>query len=375
MCRMNSAQFNRRAGAFTMVEMLVVISIIALLLAMLLPVLAASKQRARRVVCESHLRQIGLGFQSFAHDHNSKFPMQVSSGDGGSLEFVQSGNLAKGTFYFAFRHFQTLAATLQTPAILVCPADTRLAATNFAALQNSNVSYFVGVTADYSQPMSVLAGDGNLASSSTLVQANAGGRLTWTRAVHQFKGNVLFADGHVEEWSDLGASRLGGRNDLVLPSVGARERPAGRSANAAANVSSGNEHSAKSTNNPADKSLSQTNRLPGQPSHTTMRGSPQSVGGNGASAGSAPAFETPGEVASNTPATTNAPGSGGSVRLADDDPTMSPFDRQMARFLRDVIVGAYLLILLLLLLFAGYRLWCHHNDPERMRRRRTTSGR
>ena len=101
--------------------------------------------------------------------------MQVPSGGGGSQEYAQNGYLMNGNFYFGYRHFQPLGIFLETPKILICPADTRTAATNFAALQNANISYFVGVDADYSKPMSLLAGDGNLSSPQTLLRAAAGG--------------------------------------------------------------------------------------------------------------------------------------------------------------------------------------------------------
>jgi prepilin-type processing-associated H-X9-DG protein/prepilin-type N-terminal cleavage/methylation domain-containing protein len=209
---------SRRAQAFSLVELLVVIGIIALLAALLLPALSAARMRAQRIWCESNLREIGIAFHTFAHDHNSKFPMEVAASDGGSLEFVQNGYLVNGPFYFAFRHFQTLANILVAPKILICPADTRLPATNFAALQNANVSYFVGVNADYAKPMSILAGDGNLATTATLLRAAAGSGLAWTSAQHCFKGNVLFADGHVEEWGG-GNSSLASAENFALPSI------------------------------------------------------------------------------------------------------------------------------------------------------------
>jgi prepilin-type N-terminal cleavage/methylation domain-containing protein/prepilin-type processing-associated H-X9-DG protein len=217
---MDSPKFHRRAAAFTLVELLVVIAIIALLAALLLPALSGGQLRAKRILCENNLAQIGLAFQSFAHDHNSKFPMQVPVADGGALEFAQNSLLVNGNFYFGYRNFQALDSTLESPKLLICPVDTRQPATNFATLQNANISYFVGLDADYYQPMSLLSGDGNLASPQTLLRNATGAALRWTGTQHQFKGNVLFSDGHVEEWGSGGAGRaLATTENFVLPTI------------------------------------------------------------------------------------------------------------------------------------------------------------
>ncbi|MEO6184039.1 MAG: hypothetical protein ABIP71_13225, partial [Verrucomicrobiota bacterium] len=192
---------------------------------LLLPALAKAKQKAQRITCVNNLKQVGLSFRIWAGDNNDRYPMQVSTNDGGTSDWLATAIAAANTF----RHFQVLQNELGTPKVVVCPSDERTAAANFfippttgaAFLNNTFVSYFIGPAANENLPQSLLSGDRNISSTSTdtgygyatantvytrttgesVLIATNNTTVSFTDKMHLKQGNVAIGDGSVQQVS------------------------------------------------------------------------------------------------------------------------------------------------------------------------------
>lgn len=93
---------SRRVG-FTLIELLVVIAIIAILAAILFPVFAKAREKARQASCQSNLKQIGLTWLMYGSDYDERCPYQSlpNSAANNAIETNWSGWIGNGLIPYA----------------------------------------------------------------------------------------------------------------------------------------------------------------------------------------------------------------------------------------------------------------------------------
>jgi prepilin-type N-terminal cleavage/methylation domain-containing protein len=230
---------SRPHQAFTLIELLVVIAIISLLISILMPALSRAREQAKRTVCGSNMRQIGIGFSQYAQDNDSWYPAKAKSGDPDAPVTVLAGVQHIGTplpdsigwgpqFGGMLRDITERQCTREggspkyvaDPKVLICPSDQSgnkfnnndqlpvraadsipgIQATNLAQVKNYSYMYVALWRNDDRADFFMFGDESNR-------QDNAVDSLTGltTEDNHGRQGiNAMFVDAHVEWKSTRG---------------------------------------------------------------------------------------------------------------------------------------------------------------------------
>jgi hypothetical protein len=199
-------------AAFTRLDLLAILVLVAVLSSVVLPALAGVRPRSLVVECANNLRRVGRGFQAWASDHGDRYPWSVPRAEGGSFALTDVAE-----------HFRAASNELGSPLILVCPSDTnRVVVSQWVYFFSSqSLSYFTGLHGNLSQPRAWLSGDRNVTGADgqvcSLTQVSnctgfsQGSASTWLPNLHANAGNLLLGDGSVRQASQRDLAQLVGQ--------------------------------------------------------------------------------------------------------------------------------------------------------------------
>jgi prepilin-type N-terminal cleavage/methylation domain-containing protein len=197
-----------RSRAFTLVELLVTIAIIAVLAALLLPALSGAKARAQQTDCVGNLRQWGLAFRMYADDNEDFLPRR-----GQGVQVLTRIDRPEDWFnnlpyYFGLQSYETMTLNNLKPAahsksIFICPIAEDPGAPYFLPYgMNMNLCPWnlprQTKFAEVSQPDSVVAmADAPGPYSATYPSTQPYGLI----ARHNSKVNLMFLSGRVQSFA------------------------------------------------------------------------------------------------------------------------------------------------------------------------------
>jgi prepilin-type N-terminal cleavage/methylation domain-containing protein len=220
---MKLAQTVERENAFTLIEVLVTLAIVALLAALLLPSLGPARERGRTMQCLSNERQIGVGMKLFADDAQGLYPES-----GADIAWDLIDNKTHKVSWM-----QQIFSNIKNRTIYRCPSDrfspysyfngaraAYLVSSNFAALDSKQVRF---------PAAHVLSGDAPWAGSYATNDADkddysyncVGGPTNGVPAkewqAHNRGQNILFEDGHAKWYGAYNSADMTFRYESMHP--------------------------------------------------------------------------------------------------------------------------------------------------------------
>jgi prepilin-type N-terminal cleavage/methylation domain-containing protein/prepilin-type processing-associated H-X9-DG protein len=213
-------EMRRRGRGFTLIELLVVIAIIAILAAILFPVFARAREKARQTSCLSNVKQLDLAALMYAQDYDEWLPCDYyacnssttharlvgqilpyiknqqimycpSASKMGIADIVPtSANLTAGNISYYYFSYDQVPSTVQPPA-----------PDNSTFISNSFLRQFAGVTAANTPRVLGLASDTTYSSSEIWLWSDPYYGSKFPTKIHSAafgSNNIAYLDGHAK---------------------------------------------------------------------------------------------------------------------------------------------------------------------------------
>ena len=194
-------------NGYTVIELLVMLSICAILAAVLLTVFSRPRENVHRASCPANLKQIGLGFLQYAQDHDERLPP------------IALNTTASQTQPYGWA--DALQPYIKSTQIYHCPEQNAFPETG-EATQNGYTDYWFNaqlnarsVTKIATPATTFFAGEGNDGRDITDARYHRSALpMRWLESVqspsrrHNDEANYLFADGHVKTYLPRGAFEI-----------------------------------------------------------------------------------------------------------------------------------------------------------------------
>jgi prepilin-type N-terminal cleavage/methylation domain-containing protein/prepilin-type processing-associated H-X9-DG protein len=193
--------------AFTLIELLVVIAIIAILAAILFPVFAKAREKARQASCQSNLKQMSLAVLMYAQDYDEMLPWYYNDGVTAPMPWLNPPDWNRNFWRYLFQPY------IKNWQIFVCPSYDTGDMSNINS-QGGGYAYHrsdratggpkalgsIQFVADYYLLADSAHWDMSCCQNWAMAHARACGNGVMDDAYCRHNGgsNIAFADGHVK---------------------------------------------------------------------------------------------------------------------------------------------------------------------------------